>query len=44
MLAKSYDKLGLMQLRDDSLAVLKRTFPDSVYLAAAPPKPWWKFW
>jgi len=44
VLAKSYDKLGLTQLRDDSLLVLKRTFPDSVYLAAAPPKPWWKFW
>jgi outer membrane protein assembly factor BamD len=44
VLAKSYDKLGLVQLRDDSLAVLKKTFPDSVYLAAAPEKPWWKFW
>ena len=44
VLAKSYDKLGLTQLRDDSLAVLKRTFPESPYLAAAPPKPWWKFW
>jgi outer membrane protein assembly factor BamD len=44
VLAKSYDKLGLTQLRDDSLLILKKTFPDSVYLAAAPPKPWWKFW
>jgi outer membrane protein assembly factor BamD len=44
VLAKSYEKLGLTQLRDDSLAVLKRTFPDSVYLAGTPPKPWWKFW
>jgi outer membrane protein assembly factor BamD len=44
VLAKSYDKLGLMQLRDDSLRVLKQTFPDSVYLAGTPPKPWWKLW
>ena len=44
VLAKSYDKLGLTQLRDDSLLVLKRTFPDSIYLAGTPPKPWWKFW
>src|SRR5580765_754233 len=44
VLAKSYDKLGLTQLRDDSLLILKKTFPDSIYLAAAPPKPWWKFW
>ena len=44
LLVKSYDKLGLTQLRDDSLRILKQTFPDSVYLAAAPAKPWWKFW
>jgi outer membrane protein assembly factor BamD len=44
VLAKSYDKLGLTQLRDDSLRVLKQTFPDSIYLAGGPPKPWWKFW
>jgi outer membrane protein assembly factor BamD len=40
VLAKSYDKLGLVQLRDDTLAVLKKTFPDSVYLAGTPEKPW----
>ena len=44
VLVKSYDKLGLTQLRDDSLLVLKRTFPDSTYLAGTPPKPWWKLW
>jgi outer membrane protein assembly factor BamD len=44
ILAKSYDKLGLVQLRDDSLAVLRKTFPDSVYLAGPVEKPWWKFW
>jgi len=44
VLAKSYDKLGLTQLRDDTMLVLKRTFPDSIYIAGIPPKPWWKFW
>lgn len=44
VLVKSYDNLGLAQLRDDTLAILKRTFPASVYLAGSPPKAWWKFW
>ena len=44
VLAKSYDKLGLTQLRDDSLRILRQTFPDSVYLAGQVDKPWWKFW
>jgi len=45
LLAKSYDKLGLVQLAEDSRAILKRTFPTSVYIAGVPgPKPWWKFW
>jgi outer membrane protein assembly factor BamD len=44
VLAKSYDKLGLVQLRDDALAILRKTFPDSVYLAGPVDKPWWKFW
>jgi outer membrane protein assembly factor BamD len=45
VLAKSYDKLGLVQLADDSRAILKRTFPTSVYIAGVPAaKPWWKFW
>jgi outer membrane protein assembly factor BamD len=44
ILARSYDKLGLVQLRDDSLTVLRKTFPDSIYLAGPVEKPWWKFW
>jgi outer membrane protein assembly factor BamD len=44
VLAKSYDKVGLVQLRDDSLDVLRRTFPGSVYLSGPVDKPWWKFW
>ena len=44
VLAKSYDKLGLVQLRDDSLRILQQTFPDSIYLAGPVEKPWWKLW
>jgi outer membrane protein assembly factor BamD len=44
VLARSYDKLGLVQLRDDTWAILRKTFPDSIYLAGPVEKPWWKFW
>jgi outer membrane protein assembly factor BamD len=44
LLIKSYDKLGLVQLRDDSQKILERTFPQSPYLTGAGDKPWWKFW
>jgi outer membrane protein assembly factor BamD len=44
VLIKSYDKLGLVQLRDDSQQILKLTFPTSVYLTGGPPKPWWQLW
>ncbi len=30
LLVRNYDKLGLKQLRDDNLRVLKRSFPDNV--------------
>jgi outer membrane protein assembly factor BamD len=45
LLAKSYDKLGLSQLADDTRRILAKTFPNSIYVAGGPPpKPWWKFW
>jgi outer membrane protein assembly factor BamD len=44
VLAKSYDKLGMTQLRDDAERILKQTFPQSVYVTGVPDKPWWKFW
>ena len=43
LLIEGYDKLGLVQLRDDSQKILERTFPQSPYLTGAD-KPWWKFW
>jgi outer membrane protein assembly factor BamD len=47
ILYKSYDALGMEQLRDDTKRVLEKTFPQSEYLtqgykSGAPP--WWKFW
>ncbi|PIV88129.1 MAG: outer membrane protein assembly factor BamD [Hydrogenophilales bacterium CG17_big_fil_post_rev_8_21_14_2_50_63_12] len=47
IMAKSYDKLNLPDLRDDALRVLKHNFPNSPYVAGDGPvreKPWWKLW
>jgi outer membrane protein assembly factor BamD len=44
LLVRSYDKLGMVQLRDDSQRILKQTFPNSIYVIGPPPKPWWKVW
>jgi outer membrane protein assembly factor BamD len=49
IMARSYDELGLTQLRDDATRVLKQSFPNSEYLgsqrAQAPAKkPWWQLW
>ncbi|SEL55683.1 Beta-barrel assembly machine subunit BamD [Roseateles sp. YR242] len=46
LMVRSYDKLGLTQLRDDSERVLKTSFPDSAYLTgnARKEKPWWQVW
>ena len=42
--SKSYDKLGMPQLAQDSRVILEKTFPESAFVAVAPPKPWWKIW
>ena len=45
LMVRSYRNLGLTQLADDAHAILEKTFPSSVYLAAnAPPRPWWRIW
>ncbi|WAC75962.1 outer membrane protein assembly factor BamD [Roseateles sp. SL47] len=46
LMVRSYDKLGLNQLRDDSERVLKSSFPDSGYLngVVRKEKPWWQVW
>lgn len=47
IMARSYGKLGLNDLRDDALRVIKLNFPDSAWLQGeglAAEKSWWKFW
>jgi outer membrane protein assembly factor BamD len=47
ILMRSYDALGMAQLRDDTRRVLEKNYPQSAYLGGrAPGKqgPWWKFW
>ena len=47
ILAQSYDKLGLDDLRDAADRVLKKNYPDSRFVKEGirrPDDPWWKFW
>ncbi|MDR3394341.1 MAG: outer membrane protein assembly factor BamD [Parasulfuritortus sp.] len=47
IMAKSYDKLGIYDLRDDTLRVLKKNFPNSTLMdgnTIKKGKPWWRFW
>ena len=46
MLTRSYDKLGLVQLKDDTHTIMQRTYPSSGYLTGelGAARPWWKFW
>jgi len=48
LLVRSYDALGLPQLRDDARRVLEKTYPQSEYLTkgvkSREADPWWKLW
>ena len=47
IMAQSYDKLELPELREGAERVLRQNFPESSYLGgglSARSKPWWKFW
>lgn len=47
IMAVSYDRLGLTQLRDDADRVLKKNFPESRYLRdglRVSERAWWQFW
>lgn len=46
IMARSYDALGMKELRDDSERILKKSFPNSRYLTGSGVQddPWWKFW
>jgi outer membrane protein assembly factor BamD len=43
LMVRSYDRLGLAQLRDDAQRVLKETFPKGKFFIAEA-RPWWNFW
>lgn len=48
LLMRSYDALGMAQLRDDTRRVLERSYPQSAYLVGRAKgkseAPWWKLW
>ncbi len=47
IVVRSYDALGLTQLRDDSQRVLEKNYPKSQYLSGgvrSANAPWWKLW
>jgi outer membrane protein assembly factor BamD len=47
IMVKSYDALGLTQLRDDAQRVLTTNYPQSEYMAKgfrSKDDPWWKLW
>ena len=46
IMVRSYDALGLPDLRDDAERVMRKNFPSSAYFSGGPgkEKSWWKFW
>ncbi len=47
IMVKSYEKLGMTQLKDDSQRVLTTNYPNSRYITrgfARDDEPWWKVW
>lgn len=45
LMVKAYDAMGMADLRDDTLRVLQKNFPDSAKAKVNQEgKPWWKLW
>jgi outer membrane protein assembly factor BamD len=47
ILYKSYDALGMVELRDDTRRILEKSYPQSEYLSKgfkSADNPWYKFW
>ena len=46
ILMRSYEALGMTQLRDDTRRVLEQNYPSSAYLGKGTPgqKSWWRLW
>lgn len=45
-MVKSYDALGMTALKDDSLRILQKNFPQTIYTRDSfeADKPWWRLW
>jgi outer membrane protein assembly factor BamD len=44
LMVSAYDRLKLIELRDDTRRVLEKSFPKSRYLTGDSGSRWWKFW
>lgn len=44
VLVRSYERLELPKLAEDTRRILQTTYPESIYLSDVQPKPWWQFW
>lgn len=46
IMMRSYEELGLKELRDDAESILKKNYPNSDFFRGGRAKkdPWWKFW
>jgi len=47
VLARAYDALGMVELRDDTARVMRSNFPNSRFLSGKeirPDVPWWRIW
>lgn len=44
IMAQSYDRLGLPELRDDALRVLKQNYPQTTGEIGSPRARWWQLW
>jgi len=46
LMVKSYEAMGMADLRDDTMRVMQKNFPNSQYFngAGRDGKPWWKLW
>jgi outer membrane protein assembly factor BamD len=46
-MVRSYDALGMTQLRDDAERIMRQNFPQSAFFSGGKAKgggPWWKVW
>ena len=47
IMVKSYDALNMPQMRDDTMRVLEKNYPQTPYLTQgfkSKTQPWWKLW